>query len=249
MTCLTLSTPAMDRRHALMILNNLCIPVENKAVILFGEPCDPLLNSLLLLIRNQTADAYLAIVILLNLSYLSDDHAKTTLFQFICTLDSGSSEAASTYAYRLPSDDPNSLIRILEALLQDFAPYANTKVNSAEQQCCRWSMNVIRNLVALPTIAATVGTKSSVPQIAAHLLARADTDNLQTWTRDSLEDACLMLLITVCSLDSAVVLLQANQSTLNNILTVCAKLKTTQGIHQTRAIALSNRLKSEENRP
>lgn len=242
-TCLKATAAAPDRRQALLIINNLCIPTENKAAILFGEPCEPLLSALLELIRDRHAESYLAAVVLLNLSYLPDDHAKTTLYNFVPSrVHNQNGEAASQYSYQLPGDDPHSTIRTLESLLKDYVPYLNHKVNSVEQQCCRWSMNVLRNLVTVPEFASAVGTKTAIPVLAVLCLSHADASNLKAWTRDSLEDACLVLLVRVCKIEASVVALKENKSALDQLLTVCEELEGTQGIHQARAGALFERL-------
>lgn len=242
-TCLNATAAATDRRQALLIVNNLCIPTENKAAILFGEPCEPLLNALLALIRDRLPESFLAAVTLLNLSYLQDDHAKMTLYNYIPTVVSDdNSGAASTYTYQLPGDDPISTIRTLESLLKDCFPYINQKVNSVEQQCCRWSMNVVRNLVTVPENALAVGTKTAIPALAVAALSQADTADLRTWVRASLEDACLMLLVHVCKIDACVNSLKENKAALENLLNVCEKLDGSPGIHQMRAAALFQRL-------
>jgi hypothetical protein len=242
-TCLKPTVAATDRRQAILIINNLCIPTENKAAILFGEPCDTLLTALLELIRNRQAESYLATVALLNLSYLQDDHAKTMLYNYVPARDNG--EAATKYTYQLPGDNPYSTIRTVESLLREYVPYANQKINSVEQQCCRWSMNVVRNLVSVPDNALAVGTKTAIPALAAQCLSGADTTNLKKWTRDSLEDACLMLLVRVCKIDKCLNVLKKDQTATDQLVAVCEELEDAQGIHQTRAVALLERFDEE----
>lgn len=239
--CLKTTVESPDRRQALLILNNLCIPVENKAAILFGEPCAVLLNALLSLIRNRVAESYLATVALLNLSYLPDDHAKRTLYNFVAENDD-TTEVASSYGCQSPSDDPFSTIRIVESLLKDFVPYVHLKVNSAEQQCCRWSMNFIRNLASVPELALSIGTTTAIPILAVRCLVQSDLANIHTWTRDSLQDACLVLLVLVCVIDDAVRVLHSSKAVAEQLVTICNELEKRQGIHQVRAIALRNRL-------
>jgi len=244
-TALGDDVPHSDRRLALLILNNLCIPTENKAAILFGEPSEHLITALLYLLRRRLAESYLASVTLLNLSYLQDDHAKNMLFSYVPITD-GSNEAASeTYSYRLPIDNPLSLIRTLESILKDFVVYVgppHDKSNSVEQQCVRWSMNVARNLVTVHENAVAVGTRTLIPAIAAECLSHADTSNLSRWTRDSMEDACLMLLVHVCKIDDCLNVLKANDKLTEQVVTVCETLESSgEGIHQKRAEALLER--------
>jgi hypothetical protein len=248
-TCLHPLVPAADRRQALLIVNNLCIPIENKAVIIFGESFESLIDAFLELIGTRSAESYLVLVALLNLSYIQDDHAKTAIYNHIPQKshhDSSNNEAASQYSYQLPGDNPLSTIRTLESLLQDCVPYVVNRrsINSIEQQCCRWSMNVIRNLInTIPTHAIAVGKNTLIPALAVQCLAKSDTTNLTTWTRDSLEDACLMILVHICRIDDCIVVLKKNKVAMDELLAVCEELKNTKpGIHQLRAASLLDRL-------
>ena len=242
-TALTDDMPPADRRQALLILNNLCIPNENKAAILFGEPAEHLITALLHILRHRMAESYLAAVTLLNLSYLQDDHAKNMLFTYIPIADVNE-DASVTYSYQLPVDNPLSLIRTLEAVMKDFYVYMPQKqVHSVEKQCVRWCMNVVRNLVStVHDNALVVGTKTFVPAIAAECLSHADTSNLNHWTRDSVEDASLMLLVHVCRIDECLEAMKQNQRLIDHVVAVCEQLESsTDGIHQRRASALLER--------
>lgn len=243
-TVLGEGVPHSDRRQALLILNNLCIPPENKAAILFGEPAEHLITALLHILQNRLAESYLAAVTLLNLSYLQDDHAKTMLFTYIPILDTNK-EASETYSYQLPVDNPLSLIRTLESVMKEFCVYVPQRhIHSVEQQCVRWCMNVVRNLVStVHDNAVVVGMKTFIPAIAAECLSHADTSNLNHWTRDSLEDACLMLLVHVCKIDACLERLKSNERVMDQAIAVCEELESSaEGIHQRRAAALLERL-------
>lgn len=163
------------------------------------------------------------------------------LFNYVPVYDDNTNEAASTYSYQLPEDDPHSTIRTLESLLKECVPYVNQKVNSVEQQCCRWSMNVIRNLVTVSENAVAVGTKTAIPVLAVQCLSHADTSNLKKWTRDSLEDACLMILVHVCKIETCLNAMKQNQTATDKLMTILEELEETQGIHRTRAVALMDR--------
>ena len=111
-TCLHGNVSMNDRRQALLILNNLCIPIENKAAIIFGEPYEVLMDALLAIVRSRSNESYLALVTLLNLSYIQDDHGKVALYNFVPKLNTGgTSDAASQYGAQLPIDNPLSTIR------------------------------------------------------------------------------------------------------------------------------------------
>jgi hypothetical protein len=247
-TCLHGNVSMNDRRQALLILNNLCIPIENKAAILFGEPFELLVDALLAIVRSRSIESYLALVTLLNLSYIQDDHGKVAMFNFVPKLNTGkaNNDAASQYGAQLPIDNPLSAIRTLESILQDYVPYVirRRKVNSVELQCCRWSLNVIRNLIStIPAFSIAVGQHTAIPALSVQCLAKSDTTNLGTWTCDSIEDACLMILIHICRYDDCIHLLKQNVVVMDELLAICEEIKNTNpGIHQLRATALLDRL-------
>ena len=97
MTCLHSNVSTNDRRQSLLILNNLCIPIENKAAIIFGEPFEVLMEALLALVRDRSSESYLALVTLLNLSYIQDDHGKVAIYNFVPKRSTGgtNNDAAS----------------------------------------------------------------------------------------------------------------------------------------------------------
>jgi hypothetical protein len=234
-----------DRRQALLILNNLCIPIENKPAIVFGEPFEVLMDALFELILSRSTESYLALVTLLNLSYIQDNHAKVAMYNYIAKPNAGitdNNDAQSQYGIQQPIDNPLSTIRTLESIVQDYAPYVISRrtVNSFELQCCRWSMNVIRNLInTIPAYAMAVGQSTAIPVFAVQFLIKSDTTNLGTWTRDSVEDACLMILIHTCRHDDCVQVLKSNTNAMEELLMFCEELKKTNtGIHQIRASAL-----------
>jgi hypothetical protein len=242
-----------DRRQALLILNNLCIPIENKAALIFGEPYEELMDALLRIVRSRSSESYLALATLLNLSYIQDDHGKVAIYNYIYKLsnDGGNNlDAANQYGAQLPIDNPLSTIRILESMLQDYLPYVTCrrKVNSVELQCCRWSFNIIRNLISsIPAICVAVGQQTTIPALSVQCLAKSDTTNLGTWTRDSIEDACFMILIHICRFDDCVHLLRQNVVAMDELLAICEEIKNTEpGIHQLRAAALLDRLEESQ---
>lgn len=248
-TCLHLNLPAGDRRQALLIINNLCIPIENKAAIIFGDAFESLMDALLELIRERVAESYVALVTLVNLTYLQDDHAKIAIFNHIPKLDrrfGGDDGAASQYSYKLPGESPLSIVRTLESLLRDYVPYAVTQrsINSLEQQCCRWSFNIIRNLIgSVPSHCSIVGKMTQIPVLAIQYLAKSDTTNLATWSKDSSEDACLMILVHIFRMDDCILVLNNDKVAMENLQSVCEELKQTPpGIHQLRAASLLDRL-------
>ena len=247
MTCLHRNVSINDRRQALLTLNNLCIPIENKAALIFGEPFEELMDALLAIARSRSSESYLALTTLLNLSYIQDDHGKAAIYNYVPTLSNGANvDAASQYGAQLPIDNPLSTIRTLESILQDYVPYIirRRKVNSVELQCCRWSLNILRNLIStIPAFCIAIGQQTAIPALSVQCLAKSDTTNLGSWTRDSIEDACLMILIHICRYDECVQLLQQNVVAMDELLAICEEIKNTSpGIHQLRATALLDRL-------
>jgi hypothetical protein len=229
--CLQDKCNLTDRRFALLILNNLCIPGENKAAILFGETCEPLLTALLQVVQHRLAESYLALVTILNLSYIPDINGKVLLLNFGASAN---------------RNDPSSLLHTLETVLNDFAPHVQHK-NSVEQQCCRWSMNILRRLLTTHEAAYEVTVRAvSVVESAVSCLEAADTVNLKNWTKDSLEDASLMVLVHLVQHEDCLEILVVDHGELvESMYGVCDTLaKSTVNLHQQRAVAVMERLES-----
>jgi hypothetical protein len=216
-------------------LNNLCIPVENKSLILFGEDAEPLLSAVLNVIRERMKEAYLATVCLLNLSYTQDERAKKMLFMFVPVV---TGSASLQLNYKFPLDNPISLLRTLESLLKDSIAYVR-HTGSAEYQCCRWSINVIRNLATLRSNGLIVGTKTAFPMLVAECMSAVEITNLHKWTRDSLEDASLMFFVHICKLDEC--LENIPRSVIARVTSICEQLGKQKGIYQVSAMALLER--------
>lgn len=214
-------------------------------MILFGGSSSPLLTAYLSLIRARTPDCYLALVGLVNLSVLVDEQAKAMLLNFVPEVPKEeSSDISSDYTFQLPANNPYSLVRTLENVLRDYVPYLQThhNINSVEQQCCRWSMNALRNLATVQDNAVVMATKSAIPEYAVDCLRCANCTNLKDWTRDSLEDAALMLLVHLGKDDDCLVTMRQNSKLRQDIHAICDELvEKGKGIHRTRAIALKER--------
>jgi hypothetical protein len=180
-------------------------------------------------------ESYLAACTLFNLSGLED--AKTMVLNFVPSQKD--EEAESVYSYQRPEDDSWSTIRTLESALKDYAPYVTKAkyqtVHSVEQQAARWCMNVVRNLVTDKDNAVVVGTKTAIPVLAAFFLDTSQRD-LGLWTRDSLEDACLMVLVRCATYDECLPHLNRPETA-----RALSKLSKVGGIHQTRAVLLLHR--------
>jgi hypothetical protein len=247
--CLSSEAGSTDRRRALLLITNLAIPAENKAVMLLSETIDDLVPALLRIVRGRWNESYLAAACLFNLSYLGD--AKFKLLRYVAAHlareDEGNSPALS-YEFHLPEDNPCSLLRILESLLVEYtgfvgAPSVGVQA-SVQREAVRWSMATLRNLVTnAPDNAVVVGTKTNIPALAISCLDLTDRD-LELWSPDSLEDSCLMLLAHVAVRPESRASLVRLLPDLDRVL---AKLRGKGGIHEVRANAIFSHLKEEAN--
>lgn len=178
--------------------------MENKAVILLSETVHSLLPALLYIITERLEESYLAAACLFNLSLLED--GKMLMLSYTVPLSSLSGAKATQHIDNRPEDDTLSLslLRILEKLMLDYAPFlaASTAKTSVQSEAFRWSMGILRNLVTNQYNARIVALKTIVPALAVNCLNQAATNTyLEQWTRDSLPDACLMLLIHLAQSD------------------------------------------------
>lgn len=246
--CLSKEAGSADRRRALLLIANLAIPAENKAVMLLSETIDDLLPALLRVVRGRWNESYLAAACLFNLSYLGD--AKSKLVRYVAAhlaKEDEDSSPALSYEFHLPEDNPCSLLRILESLLVEYtgfvsAPSVDVQA-SVQREAVRWSMATLCNLVTnAPDNAIVVGTKTNIPALAVTCLDLTDRD-LEQWAPDSLENSCLMLLAHVAVRpESRVSLLRL----LSDLERVFGKLRGKGGIHEVRAAAILSHLKEEE---
>jgi hypothetical protein len=227
-----------DRRMALLLINNLCVPMENKEIILMGEPAEILLPAILRILKEHSDDSYLAAVSLFNLSFYED--AKTTLMTYLPICND---LVKDDYSYTRPADNPDSLVRVMESVVKDYAPVvlANPLVHSVQAETCRWSMGTLRNFATHRDNAYIIAQSTVFPQIAAQLVKEFSHHDLALWTRDSLPDACIMLLVHLVKYDDCIALL--DKETIMDSLSV---IKTRGGIHAMRAIAVVLRLEGKE---
>jgi len=233
--CLSLDASPTDRRQALLLINNLSIPNENKAAILLGEPIEFLLPPLLRILRQRLAESYLAAVCLFNLSYLED--AKDMLMNYV---PSKLDRVRTEYKYQLPAENEESLLRVVESMLKDFTPYLKRHVHSVQAEAVRWSMGLMRNLVTNADNAVFVAHKTVIPSLAVKYL-RDSTDDLAHWTRDSLPDSSLMLLVHLVNFDECLEPLNTQETR-----EALKQLDGKGGIHEMRASAVLCRLQGED---
>ena len=247
--CLAPEAASHDRRQALLLLNNLCIPEENKRHMLLGEIRDALLFSLLHIFQRRLAESHIAAACLYNLSFLEE--AKLMLIPYTppATLTAAlmmttrTRSAQSSYGFQSPTANKDSLLRIVEDLVVTFTPSIRRghekQVSTVEAATVRWCMALMRNLVTVQDNAAIVAGTTKFPFLAAHVLDESDRD-LAYWTRDSLEDSSLLLLLLLVQSGSESCLVMEKQAP--EIRTMCEKVSKYPGIHGVRADAILQRL-------
>lgn len=258
--CLSPSASAPDRRKALLILANLSIPMENKAVMLLQpqplqqtalevqeqeDADDELLSALLRILHLRLGETYLAAACLFNLSFLEEAQARMLTWkcrrydEIQDTNDESSGRSTTT---TIP---PDSCLAMIESLLLEYTPFLfsdgkggnNSSQPSVQGETVRWCMGAVRNMVTVPENARLVAT-TRIPELAASCL-NASTRDLGLWTsRDSLEDACLMLLVYTTSTTSMPDLLAVLRPALT-------KIQGQGGIHELRAAALLQQLEQQ----
>lgn len=169
-----------DRRLGCLILNNLSIPFECKAVMVLGPSSERLLGALCAVIRHGHAESYLCCICLFNLSFLEDGAPAILNY----TPATNVSE---------PLDSPLSLLRIVELMMKTYSPYLLSKtVMSVEGEAVRWATGLIRNLSSKEEACCLIA-KTKIPHlVCAHL--RESSNPLTKWTKDSVEDLSLMVL-------------------------------------------------------
>lgn len=165
-----------DRRYACLTLNNLSIPFENKAVLVFGPSSDVLLDAILTKIQSGCKESYLLCILLMNVSYLDD--AKLKLVEYNGALD-----------------NEKSLLRTMELLLKTYSRFLAKKVLSVEGEAVRWTTGLLRNLTCIETGARLVA-KTTIPSFVLAYV-RDSNKPLHQWTEDSLEDLSLQVLVNL----------------------------------------------------
>lgn len=243
--CMTSKSLATDRRQALLLVSNLCVPPENKAAIMLGEPAKNLLPVLLDIVTNRLPESYLATVCLFNLSFLEE--SKQFLFTYVPPEMPGDKESKLDYHHYAPIQDPTSLLRTLEAAMKEFLPFVvslpenQRHVMSVEGEVIRYAMGVFRHLSTIDDIAIKIAKETIIPGVAVQCLKASLGKDLALWKRDSMEDACLMLLVRLSQHgEECIEVLRSDETE-----SVLASLKGRGGIHETRATALLRLLQQD----
>jgi hypothetical protein len=209
-----------DRRAACLGLNNLSIPFENKAVMVFGPSSTKLLDAVLNVIIEGHTESYLCCILLMNLSYLED--AKVKLVRYgIYNKD--------------PSETKKSLITTMELLLQTRSRFLTREVLSVEGEALRWATGLLRNLSTIHEGASLI-VKTNIPAFIISNV-RDSPKPLYQWTKDSLEDLSLQVLINLAK-DAESLQVLKEMNTANAFDSIVGQ----GGIHDVRASFLQMRL-------
>ena len=173
-----------DGRHlACLALNNLSIPTENKRVMALGHSSSAVIGGLCKVIAEDKQESYLCCICLMNLSFL--EASITSMLQH-SPVPEGSDPIP-------PLDNPDSLIRILEKLLNN-AP-AVPKSGSGKSEGVRWACGLIKNLAKSEENAALFG-KTDIPKCVVDNI-RNTTAPPSRWTSNSLEDFSLFVILNL----------------------------------------------------
>ena len=171
-----------DRRMALLTLNNLSIPFENKNVMSLGPSSNILLDAVLKVIQNGEKESYLCCILLMNLSFLEDAQFKLL-------------------EYNGGLDDSKSLLATMELLLKTYSQFLDRKVLSVEGEAVRWSTGLLRNLTSTKK-GAIVVSQTDIPSMVLSYV-RDSRKPLHEWTLDSLEDLSLQVLVNLATYEQS----------------------------------------------
>lgn len=204
-------------------------------MILLTETIDELLPALMHIIHTRLNDAYLAVACLFNLSYLDD--AKVKFLSYV-SIELENSTIQDSLRPSLSRDSQFSLMRVLEALVVEYISFVSSPIQSVQKEAVRWSMASLRNLVTARENALAVGTTTAIPSIAVQCLEKSNRD-LSLWSKDSLEDASLMLLVHMTVHNETLTALRKLDGALRAAL---SKLHGRGGIHELRANEIVSQL-------
>mmetsp|Transcript_22124 Transcript_22124/g.27140 ORF Transcript_22124/g.27140 Transcript_22124/m.27140 type:complete len:526 (+) Transcript_22124:128-1705(+) len=179
-----------DGRHlACLALNNLSIPTENKRVMALGPAAKDVIGGLCKVIAEDKQESYLCCICLMNLSFL--EASITTILQH-----SPVEEGAAPLA---PLQNPDSLIRVLEKLLNNSP--STPKSGSGKSEGVRWACGLIKNLAKSEENAAMIG-KTDIPKRVVDNLQNTTAPSTR-WTSNSLEDFSLFVILNLAQWSGA----------------------------------------------
>ena len=173
-----------DGRHFVcMTLNNLSIPNPNKKIMVLGPTAQSVLGALCKVISEDKEEAYLCCICLLNLSLLED------------TMDVVLQYSPGRMKF-LPLQNPKSLIRILENILNTYSP---TTPNDLEG--IRWATGLLKNLSTSKENARLI-SQTDIPSRITETLRQVTTPS-ERWGNNSLEEFSLLCILNLAQWASA----------------------------------------------
>lgn len=183
------------RRLALLVLNNLSIPIENKAVMVLGASSGVLLNALTVVMAKCPSHAYLCACCLMNLSYLED--AVEPILYF-CPSNAKIGDGHKCHVHLSPLKRTDSLLRTLERTMVEFFPYfaqkkKKTTRRSVEGEAIRWTMGFVRNVTGNDEANATLVSRTKIPGIVVACIQNSPRPVIE-WTKDSTEEMALQVM-------------------------------------------------------
>lgn len=171
---------------ALLLLNNLSIPFDNKIIIILGESSSEILDCLVRIMNKDIPEKVLACICLVNLS-LIEESVKAIMYH--APIQDWCPDLSLLY-------NPESTIRILERDLR--LKYKSTPVDlSIEKESLRWACNLAGNLCICEENANLLSL-SEIPSLVLALLKKS-TLPTSLWTADSIENSALRALCRFAS--------------------------------------------------
>merc|ERR1711971_1078759 len=169
---------------ALLALNNLSIPTENKRVMALGPSSGAILGGLCKVMAEGEKGSYLCCICLMNLSFPEENIS--TILQHSTAL--GKSE------YIPPLQNSDSLVCMLEQVLKKSS--AVLKPAQCESERLRWACGLIKNLSRSEENADLLG-KTDIPNcIVGNILQKPDIPPSR-WPFNSLEDFSLFVILNL----------------------------------------------------
>ena len=223
--CLCSDGEENGRHLACLIMANLSVPMENKAVLTLGNSSYSLFSALYTIIQQKHPEAYISCICLVNLSYLKE--AQEPLFLF--------SPSASSHEKKSPLENSISACRIIENLIQTciYPPIAAT----VQSEAVRWACTFLKNVSTTEKICTLIANTKIPLHIVGYLYFTKRP--VTKWTKSSIEDSSLQIVLNLSQWEVSKNLLKK--------LKACEALRPiigSGGIHDYRASAILMTLES-----
>ena len=194
------------RRLSCLILNNLSIPNENKAVMALGDSAADLLALLTRIVEDARPESYLCIICIYNLSFLDDaadfilhfrpTSAQQQHFSPSRHRHTGSRTIHSSNpsgGHDSPMTDGSTLIRVLERVVLTYAPFLQSEKKSVESETVRYTVGILANLCVKSEDRLDIIIQTDLPRFVVQIL-RTTCKPVNRWTSKSLEEFSMELL-------------------------------------------------------